>query len=86
MRATTLGALILVATLSSAGLAAAEGRYQISASTDDWKRAWRIDTETGEVSICTVTPDDTGCRKLPEGAPLAGSWSEAPPKEKRPER
>lgn len=86
MRAPTLGLIVLVAALGSASAAQADGRYQISATTDDWKRAWRIDTETGDVSICSVTPDFTGCRKVPEGAPLAKSWREGAPRDEPPQR
>ncbi len=70
---------VLTAALSIGNVASAEpsGRFQISATTDDWKRAWRIDTKTGEVSICSVAPDFTGCRKLAEGAPLAKSWRDS---------
>lgn len=71
-----LSAAAIAAIVLTGGLAHAEevGRYQISASTDDWKRAWRIDTVTGEVSICSLAPDFSGCRKLPEGEPLPKNW------------
>lgn len=76
--------LVLVAAAAAAlvttvDVARAEevGRYQISATTDDWKRAWRIDTKTGEVSICSLAPDFSGCRKLPEGEPLPKNWRQS---------
>lgn len=83
-----LAAAILLASSSFATDAAAEetGRYQISATTDDWKRAWRIDTKTGEVSICSLAPDFSGCRKLPEGDPLPKSWRQGLEPPRRPER
>ena len=74
-----LGTAMLIATIMMGNVALAEepGRFQISASTDDWKRAWRIDTKTGEVSICSLAPDFSGCRKLPEGEPLPKNWRQS---------
>lgn len=69
-----LAVAVLLASSSVAMGAEETGRYQISATTDDWKRAWRIDTKTGEVSICSLAPDFSGCRKLPEGDPLPRNW------------
>lgn len=31
------------------------GRYQISASSQDGRTAWRVDTATGDVVFCQVT-------------------------------
>ncbi len=72
-------AAVITASMSIGNVAQAEeeGRYQISATTDDWKRAWRIDTKTGEVSICSLAPDFSGCRKLPEGEPLPKNWRQS---------
>ena len=78
-----VAALTLAIAIGNTALAEEPGRYQISATTDDWKRAWRIDTKTGEVSICSFAPDFTGCRKLSEGPPLPQNWRESLKAEKR---
>jgi len=85
MRLVLVAAAVAALVTVDAAQADEVGRYQISATTNDWKRAWRIDTKTGEVSICSLAPDFSGCRKLPEGEPLPQNWRQSPtPEPNRP--
>lgn len=65
-----IGALALSAVL--AGLAGdasadtAKGRYQLMKATED--RVWRLDTQTGEIAVCTLRGESLVCTTSSDAA------------------